>query len=212
MRLLMFDQLRSYGVVPVVAVDSVDEGLRLCEALLAGGLPVAEITFRTSAAEATIREVAKRLPAMILGAGTILTAGQLRQAQEAGARFAVAPGCNPTVIAAAQDCGLPFAPGVCTPSDVERAVEMGCSLLKFFPAETAGGVPMLKALLGPYGHLGISFCPTGGVTTGNLADYLAIPQVAFVGGTWVAKKDLIKAGRWEEITALAAAAVAAAKR
>lgn len=208
----MFDQLRSYGVVPVVAVDSVDEGLRLCEALLAGGLPVAEITFRTSAAEATIREVAKRLPAMILGAGTILTAGQLRQAQEAGARFAVAPGCNPTVIAAAQDCGLPFAPGVCTPSDVERAVEMGCSLLKFFPAETAGGVPMLKALLGPYGHLGISFCPTGGVTTGNLADYLAIPQVAFVGGTWVAKKDLIKAGRWEEITALAAAAVAAAKR
>lgn len=208
----MFDRLRSYGVVPVVAVDSPDEGLRLCEALLAGGLPVAEITFRTAAAEATIREAAKRFPEMILGAGTILTAEQMRKAVDAGARFAVAPGCNPTTIAAARECAMPFAPGVCTPSDVERAVEMGCSLLKFFPAEAAGGVAMLKALLGPYGHLGISFCPTGGVTTGNLAEYLAIPQVAFVGGTWVAKKELIKAGRWDDIAAVAAAAVAAAKR
>lgn len=208
----MFDRLRSYGVVPVVAVDSPDEGLRLCEALIAGGLPVAEITFRTAAAEATIREAAKRFPEMILGAGTILTPEQMRKAVDAGARFAVAPGCNPTTIQAALSCGMPFAPGVCTPSDVERAVEMGCKLLKFFPAESAGGVSMLKALLGPYGHLGISFCPTGGVTTGNLADYLAIPQVAFVGGTWVAKKELIKAGRWDEIAAVAAAAVAAAKR
>ena len=208
----MFDCLRSYGVVPVVAVDSPDEGLRLCEALIAGGLPVAEITFRTAAAEATIREAAKRFPEMILGAGTILTAEQMRKAVDAGARFAVAPGCNPTTIAAARECAMPFAPGVCTPSDVERAVEMGCSLLKFFPAEAAGGVAMLKALLGPYGHLGISFCPTGGVTTGNLAEYLAIPQVAFVGGTWVAKKELIKAGRWDDIAAVAAAAVAAAKR
>jgi 2-dehydro-3-deoxyphosphogluconate aldolase/(4S)-4-hydroxy-2-oxoglutarate aldolase len=208
----MFDSLRSYGVVPVVAVDSPDEGLRLCEALIAGGLPVAEITFRTAAAEATIRAAAKRFPEMILGAGTVLTAEQMRKAADAGAKFAVAPGCNPTTIAAARECGMPFAPGVCTPSDVERAVEMGCSLLKFFPAEAAGGVPMLKALLGPYGHLGISFCPTGGVTTGNLAEYLALPQVAFVGGTWVAKKELIKAGRWDDITALAAAALAAAKR
>ena len=145
----MFDRLRSYGVVPVVAVDSPDEGLRLCEALIAGGLPVAEITFRTAAAEATIREAAKRFPEMILGAGTILTAEQMRKAVDAGARFAVAPGCNPTTIAAARECGMPFAPGVCTPSDVERAVEMGCSLLKFFPAEATGGVAMLKALLGP---------------------------------------------------------------
>jgi len=208
----MFDRLRSYGVVPVVAVDSADEGLRLCEALIAGGLPVAEITFRTAAAEATIREAAKRFPEMILGAGTILTAEQMRKAADAGARFAVSPGCNPTTITAARACGMPFAPGVCTPSDIERAVEMGCSLLKFFPAEAAGGALMLKALLGPYGHLGISFCPTGGVTTGNLAEYLAIAQVAFVGGTWVAKKELIKAGRWNDITAVAAAAVAAAKR
>lgn len=208
----MFDSLRSYGVVPVVAVDSPDEGLRLCEALIAGGLPVAEITFRTAAAEATIRAAAKRFPEMILGAGTVLTAEQMRKAADAGAKFAVAPGCNPTTIAAARECGMPFAPGVCTPSDVERAVEMGCSLLKFFPAEAAGGVPMLKALLGPYGHLGISFCPTGGVTTSNLAEYLALPQVAFVGGTWVAKKELIKAGCWDDITALAAAALAAAKR
>ena len=113
---------------------------------------------------------------------------------------------------AAQAEGLPFAPGICTPSDVERAVELGCKLLKFFPAEVSGGVPMLKALIGPYGHLGIGFCPTGGVTTANLKDYLALPQVAFVGGTWIAKKDLIKAGDWAGITALAKAAVAAAKR
>ena len=165
----MFDKLCEYGVVPVVAVDSVDDGMRLCEALIAGGLPVAEVTFRTAAAADVIREARVRFPEMI-------------------------------------------PPGICTPSDVERAVELGCKLLKFFPAEVSGGVPMLKALIGPYGHLGIAFCPTGGVTTANLKDYLALPQVAFVGGTWIAKKDLIKAGDWAGITALAKAAVAAAKR
>ena len=119
----MFDKLREYKIVPVVAVDSAEEGLRLCEALIAGGLPVAEITFRTGAAEATIREASRRFPEMILGAGTVLTRDQMLRAADAGAKFAVAPGCNPTTIAAAKEAGLPFAPGVCTPSDVERAVE-----------------------------------------------------------------------------------------
>jgi 2-dehydro-3-deoxyphosphogluconate aldolase/(4S)-4-hydroxy-2-oxoglutarate aldolase len=186
--------------------------MRLCEALIAGGLPVAEVTFRTAAAADVIREACVRFPEMILGAGTVLTVDQVKRAKAAGAGFAVAPGCNPTIVKAAQAEGLPFAPGICTPSDVERAVELGCKLLKFFPAEVSGGVPMLKALIGPYGHLGIAFCPTGGVTTANLKDYLALPQVAFVGGTWIAKKDLIKAGDWAGITALAKAAVAAAKR
>lgn len=208
----MFDKLREYGVVPVVAVDSVDDGMRLCEALIAGGLPVAEVTFRTAAAADVIREARVRFPEMILGAGTVLTVDQVKRAKAAGAGFAVAPGCNPTIVKAAQAEGLPFAPGICTPSDVERAVELGCKLLKFFPAEVSGGVPMLKALIGPYGHLGIAFCPTGGVTTANLKDYLALPQVAFVGGTWIAKKDLIKAGDWAGVTASAKAAVAAAKR
>ncbi len=120
------------------------------------------------------------------------------------------PGFNPAVVAAARRAGLPFAPGVCTPSDIEGAVAAGCTMLKFFPAEAAGGVAMLKALIGPYGHLGLEFCPTGGVTTENLRAYLTVPGVAFVGGTWIAKKELIQAGQWGEISVLAAAARAAA--
>ncbi|MCK5801421.1 MAG: bifunctional 4-hydroxy-2-oxoglutarate aldolase/2-dehydro-3-deoxy-phosphogluconate aldolase [Lentisphaeria bacterium] len=206
----MFSKLRKYGIVPVVAVDSPDEGLHLCEALIAGGLPVAEITFRTDAAEAAILAASKRFPEMILGAGTVLTAEQLERAAAAGACFAVAPGCNPTVMAKAVEMDFPFAPGVCTPSDVERAVEQGLRFLKFFPAEAAGGLPMLKSLIGPYGHLGLGFCPTGGVNRANMMDYLSIPQVAFVGGTWVAKKDMIKAGDWAGIRDLVRDAVEAA--
>ena len=207
----MLEKLKAHGVVPVLAVDTPDNGLRLCEALIAGGLPVAEITFRTAAAAETIALAAKHFPEMVLGAGTVLTQEQMMQAVDAGAKFAVAPGCNPRIIDAAKACGMFFAPGVCTPSDVERAVEMGCRLLKFFPAEASGGVKMLKALIGPYGHLGISFCPTGGVTTANLADYLVLPQVAFAGGTWIATKEAIKNGDWASITAKAAEAVAIVK-
>lgn len=208
----MFDKLRQFGVVPVVAVDDIDNGLRLCEALLSGGLPVAEITFRTAAAADVIQAASKRFPELLLGAGTVLTADQVDRAIQAGARFAVAPGCNPTVVCAAQRQGLPFAPGVCTPSDVERALELKCKVLKFFPAEVSGGVPMLKALIGPYGHTGIGFCPTGGVTIANMKDYLALPQVAFVGGTWIAKSDLVKKGDWSAIVDLARQAVEAARR
>lgn len=208
----MFDKLRKFGVVPVVAVDDVDNGLRLCEALLSGGLPVAEITFRTEAAADVIQAASKRFPELLLGAGTVLTTDQVDRAIQAGARFAVAPGCNPMVVRAAQRQGLPFAPGVCTPSDVERALELKCKMLKFFPAEAKGGVPMLKALIGPYGHTGIGFCPTGGVTIANMKDYLALPQVAFVGGTWIAKSDLVKKGDWEGIGELARQAVEAARR
>lgn len=204
----MFKQLRPYGVVPVVAVDTPDDGLRLCEALCAGGLPVAEITFRTSAAEATIRAASARFPDMILGAGTVLNTDQLKRAIDAGARFAVAPGTNPSVVEAAVAAGFPFAPGICTPSDIERAYALGVTMLKFFPAEAAGGVAMLKALIGPYGHLGLEFCPTGGISEKNMADYLALPQVAVVGGTWIAKKEAMAAGQWSAITEVARQAVA----
>jgi len=208
----MFKQLRQYGVVPVVAVDSPEDGLRLCEALCAGGLPVAEITFRTAAAEATIRAAATRFPEMILGAGTVLTVDQLKRATGAGARFGVAPGTNPTVVEAAVASGFPFAPGVCTPSDIERAYALGVTTLKFFPAEAAGGVKMLKALIGPYGHLGLQFCPTGGIDEANMGAYLALPQVAVVGGTWIAKKELMAAGQWSAITEIARQAVTKAGR
>lgn len=207
----MFTELKKYGVVPVVAVDTLDEGLKLCEALQEGGLPVAEITFRTEAAESVIREASKKFPEMIIGAGTILNPEDLKRAADAGATFAVAPGLNSRVVKAAIDMNFNFAPGVCTPSDVEAALDLGLTNLKFFPAEAAGGVPMLKSLIGPYGHKGVQFCPTGGITTSNLKSYLSIPQVAVCGGTWIAKKDIIKAGDWVTITKLAAEAVAAAK-
>ena len=207
----MLEKLRKHGVVPVIAVDTPEDGLKLCEALLKGGLPVAEITFRTAAAEEAIRLVHEQLPEVILCAGTVLTTDQLKQAVDAGAKFAVAPGCNPRIIEAAQQTGLFFAPGICTPSDIERALELGCKLLKFFPAEASGGVKMLKALIGPYGHTGVQFCPTGGVTTQNLADYLALPQVAFAGGTWIAAKDAIKAKDWAKIEQAARDAVAIVK-
>jgi len=207
----MLDKLRKHGVVPVIAVDTPEDGLKLCEALLKGGLPVAEITFRTAAAAETIKAASVHFPELILGAGTVLTTDQLKQAVDAGAKFAVAPGCNTRIIEAAQKAGLFFAPGICTPSDIERALELGCKLLKFFPAEASGGVKMLKALIGPYGHTGIQFCPTGGVTPQNLADYLALPQVAFAGGTWIAAKDAIKAKDWAKIEQAARDAVAIVK-
>jgi 2-dehydro-3-deoxyphosphogluconate aldolase / (4S)-4-hydroxy-2-oxoglutarate aldolase len=173
---------------------------------------VAEITFRTAAAEATIRAAATRFPEMILGAGTVLTVDQLKRAAAAGARFAVAPGTNATVVEAAVAMGLPFAPGVCTPSDIERALGCGVTQLKFFPAEAAGGVKMLKALIGPYAHLGVEFCPTGGIDEANMGSYLALPQVAVVGGTWIARKELMAAGQWSAIADIARQAVTKAAR
>lgn len=207
----MIEKLSKFGVMPILAVDTVDDGLHVCEALMKGGLPLAEITFRTAAAAETISAAKARFPELMLGAGTLLTPDQVKQAVDAGATFAVAPGCSPRVIEAAKANGLLLAPGVCTPSDVERALEYGCKLLKIFPAETFGGVKLIKALCGPYGHLGIKFCPTGGVNTKNLPDYLAIPQVAFAGGTWIAAKDVIKAKDWARITATAQEAVAIVK-
>jgi 2-dehydro-3-deoxyphosphogluconate aldolase/(4S)-4-hydroxy-2-oxoglutarate aldolase len=203
----MFRKLKQYGVIPMVVVDSPDNGLRLCEALIAGGLPVAEITFRTEAAEAAIAAIAKRFPEILLGAGTVLTVEQLQRAMDAGAGFAVSPGCNPTVVREAVKHTFPFAPGVCTPTDIECALELGCRVLKFFPAEAVGGVKCLRALSGPYGHLGVEFCPTGGINADNMTAYLSLPAVAFVGGSWIAKKDSIRTGDWDEITRTARAAV-----
>ena len=206
----MLDRIAQRRIVPVVVLDDEETAEPLAEALLAGGLDVMEITFRTTAAAGAIRRIAARYPEILLGAGTLLERDQVLRARDAGAVFGLAPGLNPRIVAAAADCGLQFAPGVMTPSEVERALELGCKLLKFFPAETAGGVGMLKALAGPYGHTGVRFIPTGGVTSKNLADYLKLPIVAAIGGSWMVDKALVAAGRWEEITRLTREALEAA--
>lgn len=199
--------LKEIKIVPVLVLEDVRAGLKMCEVLVENGLPAAEVTFRTSAAEKIIREAAKEFPKLYLGAGTILNTGDLHRAFDAGAKFAVAPGFNPTVIKEAVENDFAFAPGVCTPSEVEQAVELGCKFLKFFPAEAAGGVKMLKSIIAPYRHLGICFMPTGGVTSANAADYLAIKEVAAIGGTWLGKAEDIKAENWDAVAKTVKAAV-----
>ncbi len=186
---MISDMLEKIRIVPVLVEDSLESGLKSCEALCANGLPAVEITFRTSAAEAVIREAAKRFPDMLIGAGTVLNPADLHRAADAGARFAVAPGFNPTVVREAIKSRIDFIPGVLTPGEIEQGLELGLRTFKFFPAEAAGGVTMLKALIAPYRHLGVRFMPTGGVKPGNVEAYLAIPEVAAVGGTWLNGAD-----------------------
>ena len=183
------DTLAQYKIIPVLVLEDLESGLRRCELLCECGLPVAEITFRTKAAESIIREASRRFPEMFIGAGTILNTADLHRAFAAGAKFAVAPGFNPTVVGEAMKNGYAFAPGICTPSEIEQAYELGCRFFKFFPAEAAGGVKMLKSIAAPYKHLGIKFMPTGGVTIDNAADWLAVPEVSAAGGTWLNKAD-----------------------
>jgi len=187
------------GIVPVVAIEAVGAALPLADALLGGGLPIIEITFRTSAAAEAIGLLARERPEMLVGAGTVLSEGDLQAACEKGAHFAVSPGLNPRVVEQARQLGMPFVPGVCTPTDIERALELDCRLLKFFPAEASGGLKMIEALAGPYRHTGVRFLPTGGVTPRNLEDYVASPDVAAVGGTWLARSADLAAGRFDDI-------------
>lgn len=206
----MIDRILSKRIVPVVVLDRAESAEPLAEALLAGGLDIMEITFRTAAAEESIQRIAARFPEILLGAGTLLEDEQVVRAKNAGAVFGLAPGLNPRTIAKAKEVGLQFSPGVMTPSDVELALALGCKLLKFFPAEAAGGTAMLKSLAGPYGHTGVKFVPTGGITSGNLAEYLKLPVVAAIGGSWMVDKQLVTEGKWEEITRLTREALAAA--
>lgn len=206
----MIDRILAKRIVPVVVLDSPDHAEPLAEALLAGGLDIMEITFRTPAAEESIRRIAAKFPEILVGAGTLLDTEQVLRAKAAGASFGLAPGLNPTIIAAAQQAGLAFSPGVMTPSEVEQAMSLGCKLLKFFPAEAAGGTAMLKSLAGPYAHTGVKFVPTGGITSANLASYLSVPVVAAIGGSWMVDKALVNAGNWAEITRLTREALAAA--
>ena len=198
------DAIKEIGklkVIPVVAIDDAEAALPLADALAEGGLGVAEITFRTEAGAAVIKKIAEGRPKMLVGAGTILTVDNLRRARDCGAVFGVAPGFNPRVAEEAVKLGFPFFPGVMTPTDIEAALAMKLNVLKFFPAEAAGGIAMVKALGEPYKHMGIRFIPTGGVNPENFRDYLAVETVLAVGGTWVAKRQDIAAGQWDKIKA-----------
>lgn len=206
----MIDRITRTRVVPVVVLQNADDAVPLAEALLGAGLEVMEITFRTAAAAESISRIAAAFPEILIGAGTILSPDQALQARDAGAIFALAPGLNPEVVAAAQDAGLAFSPGVMTPSEIERALGLGCQLLKFFPAGAAGGVSMLKALAGPYAHTGVRFVPTGGVSAGNMRDYLDLPVVAAIGGSWMVDPQRIAAKDWPAITRLTREALALA--
>lgn len=198
----MIDRILAKRIMPVVVLDDAENAEPLAEALLAADLDIIEITFRTNAAEESIRRIAKRFPEVLLGAGTLLGGDQVKRARDAGAVFGLAPGLNPLIVEAAEKVGLEFSPGVMTPSEVEQALAMNCKLLKFFPAEAAGGVKMLKSLAGPYAHTGVKFTPTGGITADNLKDYLKLPVVAAIGGSWMVSPNLIREKNWTEITRL----------
>ena len=200
------DRLYRCGVVPVMVVDDAAQAVPLARAVLAGGIDVIEITFRTEAAAGAIAAIAAQVPEMLVGAGTVLTPRQADQAREAGAVFAVAPGLNESVVRAARQAGLAFMPGVATPSEVEKALELGCTELKFFPAEPMGGLKYLKSMAAPYKHMGVRYVPLGGVSTTNVRDYLAEEIVLACGGSWIAKRDQIAAADWAGITAAAAEA------
>lgn len=203
-----WSRLAAAGVVATVTFDDPAAAVPLAETLATAGIQAMEITLRSDAGLEAIRRVAGAMPAMLVVAGTVLTPEQARQARDAGAAAAVAPGCNPRTIRAARDLGLPFGPGVATASEIEIALEHECRLLKFFPAETAGGLRHLAVLAAPFEHLGPRYFPLGGIQQANLAQYLASPLVAAVGGSWLAPRDLIRAGSWPEIAARAAAAAA----
>ena len=193
------------GIVPVIALEDPKKAVPLAQALVEGGLPAAEVTFRTAAAEEAMRAIAAEVPEMLVGAGTVLTPEQLDRALDAGAKFIVSPGFNPDMVRYGLSKGALMLPGTATGGEMEQAMALGLEVVKFFPAEENGGVKKLKALAGPYKKL--QWMPTGGVNTGNLMDYLSFDQILACGGTWMVKKDLIEGERWEEITAICKEAV-----
>jgi 2-dehydro-3-deoxyphosphogluconate aldolase/(4S)-4-hydroxy-2-oxoglutarate aldolase len=194
-------------LICVAVIDQPDAAVPLAEALLAGGLKVIEVTFRTTGAADAIAQIRKSVPQIVVGAGTLLTAEQVKQAIGAGAQFGVSPGLSESVSTTAQENDFSLFPGVITPTEVMRALELGWKNLKFFPAETFGGVNALKALSGPFGHTGVKFIPTGGITAATLPNYLAIPLVAAIGGSWMAERKLVAEKAWDKITALTAEAM-----
>ena len=193
-------QIEKIGIVPVVVLEDTKDAEPLGKALCEGGLPCAEVTFRTDAAEESIRIMAEKFPEMLVGAGTVLTIDQVDRAVNAGAKFIVSPGLNPKVVAYCVEKGIPVTPGTANPSNVEQALEFGLDVVKFFPAEQAGGLAYIKAIAAPYA--GVKFMPTGGINANNVKEYLACNKILACGGSWMVKGNLIKAGEFDKITDL----------
>ena len=201
----VLQRIYEIGIIPVIAIDDADKAVPLARALVAGGLPAAEVTFRTAAGEEAIRRIVAEVPEMLVGAGTVLTKEQADRAIAAGSQFIVSPGFNPEITRYVIDKGVLMMPGTATPGEMEQAMGMGLDVVKFFPAEQNGGVAKLKAVAGPYANL--RWMPTGGVNTKNMMDYLSFDKIVACGGTWMVKKDLIEGERWDEITAICKDAV-----
>ncbi len=201
----VLEDIQKIGIVPVVVIEDAKDAEPLAKALCDGGLPCAEVTFRTAAAEEAIRIMAEKFPDMLIGAGTVLTTEQVDRAVAAGAKFIVSPGLNPRIVKYCVEKNIPITPGCSSASDIEQALENGLEVVKFFPAEQAGGLAMIKALAAPY--VGVKFMPTGGINATNVRDYLQYNRILACGGSWMVKGDLISAGNFEKITELTKEAV-----
>lgn len=206
---IMEEKIAQLGVVPVVVLEDAKDAVPLAKALCEGGLPCAEVTFRTAAAQESIRQMSSAYPEMLVGAGTVLTTEQVDRAMEAGAKFIVSPGFDPEIVDYCLAKEIPVFPGCITPSEVAQAVKRGLRVVKFFPAEQFGGVATIKALAAPY--VGLKFMPTGGVSAKNLKDYLSCKSIVACGGSWMVKGDMIKAGEFDKICELTKEAVALAQ-
>lgn len=193
-------KIDSAGIIAVLIIDKVEHAIPLAEALLKGGVDAIELTLRTPAALEAAKVIKKNVPEITLGFGTVLTVDQVKAVKEVGADFAVSPGCNPQIITEAYKQGLSFAPGIMTPSDIEIAVQEGCRILKFFPAATSGGIEHLQSMSAPYNYLGLRFIPLGGCNLENAPSYLESDLITAIGGTWVAKRNLIQTEDWNTIT------------
>jgi 2-dehydro-3-deoxyphosphogluconate aldolase / (4S)-4-hydroxy-2-oxoglutarate aldolase len=190
-------RIRELRIIPVIVIEDAEDAIPLARALVAGGLPCAEVTFRTAAAPEALRRIASEFPDMLVGAGTVLTHEQATEAQDAGARFIVSPGFNPVVVDYCLAEEVPVYPGVCTPTEIEMALQKGLKVLKFFPAEPMGGLPFLKAIAAPYGML--EFIPTGGIGLKQLPEYLSFRKVVACGGSWMVSQEWIRSGDFERI-------------
>ena len=200
------ETLKAGRIIPVIVIENEEQAVPLARALVEGGLKVLEVTFRTAAAAKAIQMIRQEVPEAVVGAGTLLTIEQLHAAQKAGAVFGVAPGFDPIIVEEARAMQFPFCPGIATASELSQAISAGCEMVKFFPAEAAGGVKMIKNLLGAFRFTGVKFMPTGGVNINNVAEYLAVPEIVACGGTWIVPKDALTQKDYKKITELAAQA------
>ncbi len=201
----VLEEIKKIGIVPVVVLNDANDAKPLAKALCEGGLPCAEVTFRTEAAEESIRIMVENYPEMLVGAGTVLTIEQVDRAVNAGAKFIVSPGLNPKIVKYCIDKGVPVTPGTSNPSDIEQAIEMGLEVVKFFPAEAAGGLKMIQSMAAPYTTM--KFMPTGGINEKNINEYLAFPKILACGGSWMVNNDLVKTGNFDKIKELTKEAV-----